>query len=58
MPGVTVVGRPTMGILDYSNCCIVEFDDFQLMYPTSRWCAIDQGKEMIDKGVAPHVLLD
>ena len=30
---VTVVGRPTLGILDYSNCCTVDYGDYQLMFP-------------------------
>ncbi|MGT2784646.1 S41 family peptidase [Streptococcus merionis] len=57
MPKVTVVGRPTLGILDYSNCCTVDFGDFELLYPTSRSLAIDHGKGMTDKGVLPDVLV-
>lgn len=29
-PKVSVVGRPTMGILDYSNVAFVQYDDFSL----------------------------
>lgn len=52
---VTVIGRPTLGILDYSNCCKVDYDDYSLMFPTSRWLAIDKGKGMTDKGVLPDI---
>ena len=52
---VTIIGRPTLGILDYSNCCKVDYDDYFLMFPTSRWLAIDKGKGMTDKGVLPDI---
>lgn len=52
---VTVIGRPTLGILDYSNCCKVDYDDYFLMFPTSRWLAIDKGKGMTNKGVLPDI---
>lgn len=55
MPKVTVVGRPTLGILDYSNCCFVRYDDFTFVYPTSRSLAIDQGKGMTNIGVLPDI---
>ena len=48
---VTVVGRPTLGILDYSNCCTVDYGNYQLMFPTSRCLSLDQGKGMTDQGV-------
>lgn len=57
MPKVTVVGRPTLGILDYSNCAEVDFGKWQMIYPTSRWLAIDAGKGMNDIGVLPHIEL-
>ena len=50
-PKVTIVGRPTMGITDYSNCTMVSFDDFKLIYPTSRDKRIDHGKGLAHKGV-------
>ena len=43
---VTVVGRPTMGILDYSNLSSKEYGDFSVWYPTSRRLAIDGGGAM------------
>ncbi|ESR08928.1 peptidase S41 [Streptococcus iniae] len=55
MPKVTVVGRPTLGILDYSNCCSIDFDDYVFVYPTSRSLAIDHGKGMTDIGVLPDL---
>ena len=52
---VTVVGRPTLGILDYSNCCTVDYDNFCLMFPTYRCLSVDQGKGMTDQGVLPDI---
>ena len=52
---VTVVGRPTLGILDYSNCCTVDYGDYQLMFPTSRCLSLDQGKGMANQGVEPDI---
>ena len=57
MPKVTVLGRPTMGILDYSNCCVKDFGDYELLFPTSRDTRIDEGKGMNDKGVEPDILI-
>lgn len=48
---VEVVGRPTCGIIDYSNCNMVQLDDFTLVYPTSRDTRIDYGKGVGQKGV-------
>lgn len=48
---VTVVGRPTMGILDYSNCTGEFYDDYVLVYPTSRSLYLDQGIHMRHAGV-------
>lgn len=56
-PKVTVVGRPTLGILDYSNCCQVDYGDYLLNFPTSRSLALDHGEGMTDCGVQPHVLI-
>lgn len=33
---VTVIGRNTMGITDYSNVIFADLGDYQLMYPTSK----------------------
>ncbi len=56
-PKVTVVGRPTSGITDYSNVNMVEFADFKLTYPTSRDTRIDHGKGLGQKGVPGDVYI-
>ncbi|MGL4800263.1 MAG: S41 family peptidase [Cellulosilyticaceae bacterium] len=50
-PKVTVVGRPTMGILDYSNCIFNDYGAYTFMYPTSRLLNIDKGICMTRNGV-------
>ena len=50
-PKVWIVGRPTLGILDYSNCSVAVWDQFQMVYPTSRDGSIDSGEGMGHKGV-------
>ncbi len=62
-PIVTVVGEPTMGILDYSNCLCVQYIDnneniYVIQYPSSRLVAIDNGAGMIRKGVPVDVKLE
>lgn len=52
---VTVMGRPTMGILDYANCCYANFGQFRLVLPTSRYLGIDAGRGLTDKGIFPDV---
>ncbi len=52
---VTVIGRPTMGINDYSNLMRFDFGEYVLHYPTSRSKAIDSGKGTRGKGLAPDV---
>ena len=54
---VTVIGRPTLGILDYSNCCTVDFGDYEFVFPTSRSLAVDKGQGMNDKGVIPDIFI-
>ena len=56
-PKVTVVGRPTMGITDYSNVSIVSWDSFVLTYPTSRDGRIDVGKGLLHKGVPVDIYI-
>jgi len=48
---VTVVGRPTSGILDYSNCTEVDYGQFYLIYPTSRSLYLDRNVQMRTHGV-------
>lgn len=57
MPKVTVLGRPTMGINDYSNCCVMTLDDYCLIFPTSRLLSIDEGKGETDRGIEPDILI-
>lgn len=52
---VTVVGRPTMGILDYSNVAEVDFGDYLFVYPTSRSLAIDKGKGISGRGIGVDI---
>lgn len=51
-PKVKVFGRTTQGILDYSNVAYALFDEYALVYPTSRLLALDYGKGMMGQGVA------
>ena len=57
MEKVTVVGRPTMGILDYSNLAFKAYGDFTLYYPTSRRLAIDRGEAMGGKGIPVDIFV-
>lgn len=54
---VTVVGRPTYGILDYSNLSFILYDDCQFGYPTSRRLALDKGIAMGGHGVSVDVYI-
>ncbi len=55
---VTIMGRGTAGITDYSNLAIQEWDNtFQLLYPTSRNSAIDEGKGLTGVGVVPEIYI-
>lgn len=54
---VTVVGRPTMGILDYSNVTQAVYDCGTLIYPTSRRLALDRGEAMGGRGVPVDVYI-
>lgn len=48
---VTVIGRPTMGIMDYADVAVIDYDNYSLSYPTSRDLAVDEGTGMKNKGV-------
>lgn len=52
---VTVVGRPTMGILDYSNCSGQDYGRYVLVYPTSRLLCLDEGVHMRRCGIPVDV---
>lgn len=48
---VTVVGRPTWGILDYSNVVSIDYDSYWVVYPTSRLGILDDGEGMANHGI-------
>ncbi|QSX06638.1 hypothetical protein JYG23_04055 [Sedimentibacter sp. zth1] len=54
---VTVIGRNTFGITDYSNCTFSKLGDFKLMYPLSRSNVVDEGKGIQGKGVDVDVYI-
>lgn len=54
---VTVVGRPTGGVLDYSNLSFISYGDYQFGYPTSRRLALDKGIAMGGHGVSVDVYI-
>ncbi len=54
---VKVIGRATAGLNDYTNVAIQSWDDFELIYPTSRSAQLDRGKGMVSKGIKPDVYI-
>lgn len=56
-PKITVIGRPTMGIQDYSSVCEVPLGDFLFVYPTTRLTAIDKGIMQTKNGVPVDVYI-
>lgn len=52
---VTVVGRPTMGILDYSNVAEADFGDYIFVYPTSRSLSVDKGRGICGRGIGVDI---
>ena len=55
---VTIMGRPTAGVTDYSNLAVQRYDGgFVFMYPTSRNMDIDKGRGISGKGHLPHVYI-
>lgn len=54
---VTLIGRPTAGVLDYGNLHTATFPcgKWQLSWPTSRSMRIDRGQGIDGKGIAPQV---
>lgn len=58
-PRTTVVGRPTLGNLDYSNPLAMAFDNrFIFVYPMSKTKAAAEGRGMHGKGIEPQVVVD
>jgi C-terminal processing protease CtpA/Prc len=57
-PKVTVVGRPTMGINDYSNLTTINWNNqFELLYPTSRLDQLDSRDQDHEQGINPHIYI-
>ncbi|MDP4552843.1 S41 family peptidase [Alkalihalobacillus macyae] len=55
---VTVIGRPTMGLNDYSNLAVRNWhDEFELWYPTSKLSRVDSGDGMSGKGIEPDLYI-
>ncbi|OFI50059.1 hypothetical protein BG261_10475 [Floricoccus tropicus] len=54
-PKVTVIGRNTMGITDYSDCVAQKYEDFCLFYPTSKMSVVDEGRGINGIGIAPDI---
>ena len=50
-----LLGRPTMGTLDYRNPVTVEYDEFSFTYPISRTAASLEGRGVDERGVQPDV---
>lgn len=57
-PKVTVIGRPTMGVNDYSNLSVMQWEDqFELMYATSRLDQLDTRKPDAEQGIKPDIYI-
>ncbi|SDQ83075.1 S41 family peptidase [Virgibacillus salinus] len=55
---VTVIGRPTLGLNDYSNLAIMSWENkFKLSYPTSKLSTVDEGKGMSGVGIQPDIYI-
>lgn len=57
-PWVTTIGRPTYGVIDYSNVAEQNFEDgFSLYYPTSVYEGVSYGKGYDNVGVKPDIYI-
>lgn len=55
---VTVVGRPTLGLNDYANVAVMDWENkFELWYPTSKLTKVDEGKGMSGVGIQPDIYI-
>jgi C-terminal processing protease CtpA/Prc len=52
-----IVGRPTMGNVDYSNPVSVRYDCYTFTYPISKTEEAAAGQGVSGKGIAPDVLI-
>lgn len=53
-PKVTVVGRPTMGIIDYFNVVTMDYGDYEFVYSISK---MNQKYATNGKGIAPDIYI-
>ncbi|MBP1968376.1 C-terminal processing protease CtpA/Prc [Virgibacillus natechei] len=57
-PKVTVIGRPTAGVNDYTNLTIMEWEGlFKLYYPTARLDKVDAGEGTTGLGIKPDIYI-
>ena len=57
-PKITIIGRPTMGVNDYSNLSKMVWDNqFELMYATSRLDQLDNRQLGAEQGIKPDVYI-
>ncbi|SHF71034.1 S41 family peptidase [Ornithinibacillus halophilus] len=57
-PKVTVIGRPTMGVNDYSNLTTIKWDEkFEFSYPTSRLKSLDNRRALDNPGIKPDIYI-
>ena len=57
-PKVTLLGRATMGTLDYTDLVVLPVDEkVSLIYPMSKSEAAMQGKGCIGKGISPDIYI-
>ena len=55
---VTVIGRATAGLTDYTNLTIMKWDEgFELWYSTSKLKRVDNGKGMTGIGIEPVIYI-
>ncbi|WP_430787559.1 S41 family peptidase [Virgibacillus flavescens] len=55
---VTVIGRPTLGLNDYANIAVMDWENkFELWYPTSKLSKVDEGKGMSGIGIQPDIYI-
>lgn len=54
---VTVIGRNTMGVTDYSNCCEENKGDFSIIYPISKRSYVDYGLGIQGKGIKADIYI-
>lgn len=57
-PKITIIGRPTMGVNDYSNLSTMVWDNqFELMYATSRLDQLDNRQLGAEQGIKPDIYI-